>query len=129
MSVTSWLKKSSRAPAPEATVLPPRPGPTPVLERDELWSSVRSKAEPAWGWGALDRDTRQIVACCRGDRSEESCRYLWEQVPAPWREATCDTDFWEAYQAVLPAVQHSRVGKGTGGRPTSSGGTAPCASG
>src|SRR3954451_13922905 len=67
----------------------PPPGTTPVLELDELWSFVRSKEEPAWVWVALDRDTRQVVACCLGDRSQESCRYFWEQVPAPWRAATC----------------------------------------
>jgi insertion element IS1 protein InsB len=84
-----------------------------VLEWDELWSFVRSKAEPAWVWVALDRNTRQIVACCLGDRSQESCRYWWEQVPAPWRAATCYTDFWKAYQAVIPDAQHV-TGKGTG---------------
>jgi insertion element IS1 protein InsB len=92
---------------------PPAPGTIPVLELDELWSFVRSKEEPAWVWVALDRTTRQVVACCLGDRSEESCRFLWEQVPAPWRQATCYTDFWAAYQAVIPEAQHV-AGKGTG---------------
>jgi insertion element IS1 protein InsB len=95
-------------------LLPPVPGTTPVLELDELWSFVRSKEEPAWVWVALDRETRQVVACCLGDRSEESCRFLWEQVPAPWREAACYTDFWEAYPAVIPHAQHVAAGKGTG---------------
>jgi insertion element IS1 protein InsB len=94
---------------------PPAPGTTPVLELDELWSFVRSKEEPAWVWVALDRATRQVVACCLGDRSKESCRFLWEQVPAPWREATCYTDFWEAYQNVVPPGQHRAVGKQAGG--------------
>ena len=66
-------------------------------------------------WVALDRATRRVVACCLGDRSEESCRYLWEQVPAPWRAATCYTDLWEAYQAVIPEAQHRATGKGAGG--------------
>jgi insertion element IS1 protein InsB len=93
----------------------PPPGTTPVLEWDELWSLVRSKEEPAWVWVALDRATRPVVACCPGDRSQESCcRYLWEQVPAPWRAATCYTDFWEAYQGVIPDTQHVAVGKGEG---------------
>ena len=65
-------------------------------------------------WVALCRATRQIVACCWGDRSEESCRYLWAQVPAPWRAAICYTDLWEAYSAVLPSAQHVRTGKGAG---------------
>ena len=77
-----------------------------------MWSFVCSKAEPAWVWVALDRETRPVVACCLGDRSEESCRYLWEQVPAPWREAAGYTDFWEAYQAVIPEAQHVAAGKG-----------------
>jgi insertion element IS1 protein InsB len=93
--------------------LPP-PGVSPVLELDELWSFVRSKAQPAWIWVALDRGTRQVVACCLGDRSEESCRYLWDQVPVPWRAATCYTDFWETYQAVIPEAQHVAAGKGAG---------------
>jgi insertion element IS1 protein InsB len=95
-------------------LLPPTPDAALVLELDELWSFVRSKEEPAWIWVALDRATRQVVACCLGDRNEESCRYLWEQVPAPWREATCYTDFWAAYQAVIPTEQHRAVGKETG---------------
>jgi insertion element IS1 protein InsB len=97
-----------------STLQAPAAGSKPVLELDELWSFVRSKAEPAWIWGALDRTTRQVVACCLGDRSDESCRYLWEQVPAPWRAATCYTDFWEAYQAVIPDAQHEASGKGDG---------------
>jgi insertion element IS1 protein InsB len=97
-----------------STLQAPAPDTTPVLELDELWSFVGSKAEPAWIWVALDRETRQVIAGCLGDRSEESCRYLWEQVPAPWRAATCYTDFWEAYQAVIPDTQHRQAGKGTG---------------
>src|SRR2546421_3603426 len=55
-TVTGWLKKKAAALPPlSGTVSPPRPGTTPVLEVDELWSLVRSKAEPAWVWVALDR--------------------------------------------------------------------------
>ncbi len=85
-----------------------------MLELDELWSFVGSKNQPAWVWVALDRATRQVVACCLGDRGEESCRCLWEQVPEPWRKATCYSDLWDAYHAVLPAAQHESSGKGSG---------------
>ena len=104
----------------KAAALPPLsttlslPASTPVLELDELWSFVRTKEEPAWVWVALDRETRQVVACVLGDRRQESCRYLWAQVPAPWRGATCYSDFWEAYRAVIPDPQHVAVGKETG---------------
>jgi insertion element IS1 protein InsB len=85
-----------------------------VLEWDELWSFVGSKARAVWIWVALDRATRQVVACVLGDRSAETCRELWEQVPEPWRAATCYSDFWKAYRAVIPAAQHRAVGKETG---------------
>jgi insertion element IS1 protein InsB len=97
-----------------STLVPPVAGTTPALELDELWSFVGSKNGPAWVWVALDRATRQVVAGCLGDRSEESCRYLWEPVPAPWRAAAGYTDFGEAYQAVIPAAQHEAGGKGSG---------------
>ena len=107
-------KKVAALPPLHATLRPILPNTPCELELDELWSFVRSKQEPAWVWVALDRETRQVVACCLGDRSKESCRYWWEQVPAPWREATCYTDFGEAYQAVIPEAQHVAAGKGTG---------------
>ena len=85
-----------------------------MLELDEVWSFVGSKARPAWVWVALDRATRLVVAWAVGDRGENTCRLLWERVPEPWRAATCYSDFWGAYQAVLPEDQHVAVGKETG---------------
>lgn len=86
-----------------------------VLELDELWSFVGSKQQVAWVWVALCRTTRQVVAYTLGDRGEDSCRHLWEQVPEAWRQATCYTDFWDAYRAVIPDGQHEPVGKEAGG--------------
>jgi IS1 family transposase len=48
-----------------------------------------------------------------GDRSEKTCRHLWEAIPQ-YRTGHCYTDFWSAYQAVIPEEQHSAVGKETG---------------
>ena len=62
----------------------------------------------------MDRATRQVVAWALGDRRQDTCQELWDQVPEAWRQATCYTDFWEAYQAVIPAQQHRAVGKETG---------------
>jgi len=64
-----------------------------VLELDELWSFVLKKANKAWIWIALCRKTRQVVAYAIGH---------------------CSTDFWAAYQAVIPEEQHTAVGKETG---------------
>lgn len=83
-------------------------------ELDELWSFVGCKQQVAWVGVALCRTTRQVVAYTVGDRGAETCRYLWAQVPAPWRRATGYTDFWDAYRAVIPDDQHEPVGKEAG---------------
>ena len=85
-----------------------------VLELDELWSFVLKKTNQAWIWIALCRKTRQVVAYAVGDRSEKTCRQLWEAMPHAYRTGACYTDFWSAYQAVIPEEQHTAVGKETG---------------
>ncbi len=86
----------------------------PVLELDELWSFVVKKASKRWIWIALCRQTRQVVAYVVGDRSEKTCRRLWQAIPKAFRQAHCYTDFWEAYSNVLPEAQHTAVGKESG---------------
>jgi insertion element IS1 protein InsB len=85
-----------------------------ILELDELWSFVLKKTNQAWIWIALCRKTRQVVAYAIGDRSEKTCRRLWEAIPEAYRAGHCFTDFWSAYQAVIPAEQPTAVGKETG---------------
>jgi insertion element IS1 protein InsB len=67
------------------------------------------------------RRTRQILAFFVGDtftqrvdRSAESCRRLWERIPAAYRNRRKFSDFWEAYQIVLPEATHHPVGKESG---------------
>ncbi len=55
-----------------------------------------------------------MLAYARGDRSQKTCRLLWEAVPQVYRAGHCFTDFWSAYQAVIPEEQHTAVGKETG---------------
>jgi len=85
-----------------------------VLELDELWSFVLKKARKRWIWIALCRATRQVVAYVIGDRSQTSCQKLWERIPAAYRSGHCYSDFWQAYQLVIPAGQHTAAGKETG---------------
>jgi insertion element IS1 protein InsB len=85
-----------------------------IMEIDELWSFVDNKGNKVWIWIALCRKTRQIVARAVGDRSEATCHILWSNVPASYRKGHCYTDFWAAYQAVIPEDQLSQVGKQTG---------------
>lgn len=87
----------------------------PILELDELWSFVWSKATRVWIWLALDRRTRQIVGIAFGDRSEATCRTLWQSLPPDYRKrAVLYTDALESYAAVLPAARHRPSGKETG---------------
>jgi IS1 family transposase len=81
---------------------------------DEWWSFVLKKDQQAWIWIAFCRKTRQIVAYAIGDRSEKTCQRLWEAIPQVYRVGHCYTDFWSAYQAVIPEEQQRAIGKETG---------------
>jgi len=98
-TLASWLKKDEANPKLEETLLPVEPA--DVLEVDEMWSFVQERWNKRWLWIAMCRRTRQIVAFVMGDRSEATCRKLWEQIPP-------------AYQLVFPEETHECVGKGSG---------------
>ena len=72
------------------------------LELDELWSFVKKKSNKRWIWLALCKQTLQVVASVIGGRGIETCKQLWTNVPAPYKQGRIFTDFWEAYQAVIP---------------------------
>ena len=95
--------------------------PNEILELDKMqhllpggWSFVRFRGNKRWIWLAQCHRTRQIVAYAIGDRSETTCRLLWERVPAAYKCGLLYTDFWSAYGEVLPEGQHRATGKGTG---------------
>jgi len=79
-----------------------------------MWSFVLRKTNQSWTWLAICRKTRQVVAYVIGDRSELTCRQLWNKIPDSYRQGMCYTDFWKAYAAVIPDDQHEAVGKETG---------------
>lgn len=62
----------------------------------------------------MNRRTRQIVSFVIGDRSERTCRKLWEQLPMAYRSCQSFSDFWDAYRKVFPEETHQCVGKGSG---------------
>ena len=81
-------------------------------EADEMWSFVQKKANKQWVWIAMDVKTRQIIAFHVGDRSGESGKALWANMPLVYREqATFHTDQYEVYQGVIPAAQHRAITK------------------
>ena len=68
------------------------------VEADEMWSFVQAKKNKQWGWLAVDRDSRQIIAFYVGARSRKSAQQLWARIPTVYRQpATFSTDGWEAY--------------------------------
>ena len=85
-----------------------------VLEADEMWSFVHQRSNKRWLWTVICRRTRQIVAYALGDRSEATCRKLWEQIPSTYRHCRSFSDFWDAYRAVFPTETHECMGKGSG---------------
>ena len=79
-----------------------------------MWSFVLKKANQRWLWTVLCRRTHQIVAFVIGDRSDETCRRLWEQIPAAYKQCQSYSDFWAAYRKVFPEATHQSVGKDSG---------------
>ena len=109
-------KKETTLPELKETLVAPDPSApeATALELDELWSFVVKRANKRWIWIALCRATRQVVAYVVGDRSAATCQKLWERIPEAYHRAHCYSDFWEAYQVVIPSQQHTAVGKETG---------------
>ena len=94
------------------TLLPAKNG--DVLELDELWSFVGSKACQLWLWVALCRRTRQIVGWTLGDRSLQSACDLRAALPKGYRGRATRSDFWDAYAAAFPKHTHRCCGKADG---------------
>lgn len=104
-------KKAAKLPPLSETLVNPdvNDPESTIMELDELWSFVDNKGNKIWIWIALCRKTRQIVARAVEDRSEDTCRILWESIPASYRDGHCYTDFWAAYQLVIPESQLTQV--------------------
>jgi len=96
------------------TLIEPEDPQTVELELDEMWSFVQCKINKRWIWLALSKPTKQVVACVIGGRGIETCKLLWRNVPRSFKQGICFTDFWQAYQAVIPDEQHQAVGKDSG---------------
>ncbi|MFM2312424.1 MAG: hypothetical protein RLZZ04_1700 [Cyanobacteriota bacterium] len=76
---------------------------------------MTKKTNKQWIWLALDVKTREVVGVHIGDRSRNGARQLWQSIPSIYRQcAVCYSDFWEAYEQVIPSKRHRAVGKETG---------------
>ncbi|HLA08602.1 MAG TPA: IS1 family transposase [Anaerolineales bacterium] len=112
-SLSRWIVNHVKSlPKLKDTLLPAQRD--DVLEYDEAWSFVLKKVNKRWLWTVMCRRTRQIIAFVIGDRSENTCRRLWNKVPIEYRSCISYSDFWEAYQKVLSKETHHAVGKDSG---------------
>ena len=114
----SWLQDYVNAcyeAVPQTAAVVPKAKGKLKVQMDELWSFVDDKCNKQWVWLAIDADTREVIGCHIGDRSRESARSLWQSIPAVYRQcAVVYTDYWEAYETVIPAKRHRAVGKDSG---------------
>ncbi len=112
-TVSRWLRQwMTQVSSIGASVVPAQRD--DVLELDELWSFVGSKAQERWLWLALCRRTRQVVAYWLGDRSENSAIHLWRRLPADYRGCASFSDRWAAYAFVFDRRRHQSVNKRSG---------------
>jgi len=86
-----------------------------TIQCDEMWSFVFSKDCKYWIWLAIDTGTGEIVGVFIGCRDREGACGLWNSLPPVYRQcAVSYTDFWEAYNKVIPSSRHKAVGKESG---------------
>ena len=114
----SWLQNyvnNKLACIPRQIRLSVKPSGKLTIECDEMWSFIDSKKNEFYIWLAINRNTREIVGCFVGDRTRKSARKLWTSLPDIYQQsAVAYTDFWQAYQTVIPLKHHRAVGKETG---------------
>jgi insertion element IS1 protein InsB len=73
---------------------------------------VEKKANKQWIWLAMDAKSRQIIAFHVGDRSRESAKALWANIPEVYQHhATFHTDQYDVYTGVIPAERHKAISK------------------
>ena len=114
----SWLQSyvnDTYAAVSKIAVVTPKAKGKLRVQMDELWSFVDNKGNKQWVWLAMDVQTREIIGCYIGDRSRKSARRLWQSLPGVYRQcAKVYTDYWEAYETVIPSKRHCAVGKDSG---------------
>jgi IS1 family transposase len=77
-----------------------------------VWSFVQKKANPPWLWLAMDKERRQILAFHVRDRSRDSAKQLWINIPVVYQEqAIFYTDQYAAYAGVIPTARHRAITK------------------
>jgi len=82
------------------------------IETDEMRSFAGRKKNKKRIWPAVDRAGGQITGLHIGGRTGKDAEKLWKSLPGVYRQcAVCYTDFWEAYEQVIPECRHRAGGK------------------
>lgn len=84
-----------------------------ILEFDEMWSFVYSKANKAWLWFAICRRTKQIVAWHLGKRNQQSANIFFRNIPVEYSHCLTKSDPWHCYEC-LSKDKHEICEKGSG---------------
>ena len=71
-----------------------------ILELDELWSFVQSKAQRVWLWIALCRRTKQIVAYHLGDRDKKSFQEFYQKITPEYAGCFSHSDGLNHYKNI-----------------------------
>ena len=80
-----------------------------------MCSFIGNKVNKYWIWIALDRNSRKVVGLFMDDRSKKGAEGLWNSIPLAYKENSFFyTDFWDAYNSILPTDRHKSIGKETG---------------
>ncbi len=80
-----------------------------------MWSFVSNKKNKQWIWLALDTETKEVIGVYVGERSRNGALCLWQSLPPLYRQcAVYYTDFWSAYDEILPKSRHRAVGNKSG---------------
>ena len=83
-----------------------------TVECNEMWSFVGLKHNKQWIWLEPDSDSREIVEMHVGSCDRAGAEALWKSLPPVYHQcAVCYTDFWSAYEQVLPQNRHRAVGE------------------
>lgn len=104
-TVAHWIKTTvQRLPHFKVSVDSAEEGDS--LELYEMWSFVRIKKQKRWLWITLCRRTRQVVVFVLGDRSEDTCRRLFNKLPEQYQSCHSYSDYWKAYAVVFTKNTH-----------------------
>jgi insertion element IS1 protein InsB len=76
-----------------------------ISELDEMWSYVRSKANPRWLWHAIDHHSGKVLAYVFGRRQDDVFVRL-QKLLEPFGITKYYTDGWGAYARHIDAEKH-----------------------